>query len=254
MTAFYLKLLITPALMLAISLAAKRWGTQIGGLLSGLPITSALVMLFLSLEQGAGFASAAVPGALAGLAAVQATYLFYLLVTVRVSALTGCIAALALYGATALLMSRLGSLALSVIATLLLVTLIIVVTSKQARTSAAPYVPVPRWVIPMRMLTATLLLLAITASAKWLGPVFSGLLAPIPVIAWPLAVFAHVQGGRHELSAIVRGNAIGAVGVVGFYLTLKNSILQWGAVPSIATAVVLAVVATFVLARVLARR
>jgi hypothetical protein len=254
MTAFYLKLLITPALMLAISLAAKRWGTQIGGLLSGLPITSALVMLFLSLEQGAGFASAAVPGALAGLAAVQATYLFYLLVTVRVSALTGCISALALYGATALLMSRLGSLALSVIATLLLVTLIIVVTSKQARTSAAPYVRVPRWVIPMRMLTATLLLLAITASAKWLGPVFSGLLAPIPVIAWPLAVFAHVQGGRHELSAIVRGNAIGAVGVVGFYLTLKNSILQWGAVPSIATAVVLAVVATFVLARVLARR
>ena len=254
MTAFYLKLLITPALMLAISLAAKRWGTQIGGLLSGLPITSALVMLFLSLEQGAGFASAAVPGALAGLAAVQATYLFYLLVTVRVSALTGCIAALALYGATALLMSRMGSLALSVVATLLLVILIIIATSKQAQTNAAPFVPVPRWVIPMRMLTATLLLLAITASAKWLGPVFSGLLAPIPVIAWPLAVFAHVQGGRHELSAIVRGNAIGAVGVVGFYLTLKNSILQWGAVPSIATAVVLAVVATFVLARVLARR
>ncbi|WP_341520131.1 hypothetical protein AABC73_16710 [Pseudomonas sp. G.S.17] len=254
MTAFYLKLLITPALMLAISLAAKRWGTQIGGLLSGLPITSALVMLFLSLEQGAAFASAAVPGALAGLAAIQATYLFYLLVTLRVSALPGCIAAVVFYAAAALLMSGLGLLALSVIATLLLVILIIVATSKQAKTSAAPYVPVPRWVIPMRMLTATLLLLAITASAKWLGPVFSGLLAPIPVIAWPLAVFAHVQGGRHELSAIVRGNAIGAVGVVGFYLTLKNSILQWGAFASITTAVVLAVVATFVLARVLARR
>ncbi|OCR26192.1 membrane protein [Pseudomonas syringae] len=254
MTAFYLKLFITPALMLAISLAAKRWGTQIGGLLSGLPITSALVMLFLSLEQGAAFASAAVPGALAGLAAIQATYLFYLLVTLRVSALPGCIAAVVFYAATALLMSRLGLLALSVIATLLLVILIIVATSKQAQTSAAPYVPVPRWVIPMRMLTATLLLLAITASAKWLGPLFSGLLAPIPVIAWPLAVFAHVQGGRHELSAIVRGNAIGAVGVVGFYLTLKSSILQWGAFASITTAVVLAVVATFVLARLLARR
>ncbi|RMT52750.1 Permease of the major facilitator superfamily, partial [Pseudomonas coronafaciens pv. atropurpurea] len=52
MTAFYLKLLITPALMLAISLAARRWGTGVAGLLSGLPMTSALVMLFLSLEQG----------------------------------------------------------------------------------------------------------------------------------------------------------------------------------------------------------
>lgn len=254
MTAFYLKLFITPALMLAISLAAKRWGTQIGGLLSGLPITSALVMLFLSLEQGAQFALSAVPGALAGLAAIQATYLFYLLLTLRVSAFTGCITALAFYAAIALLMSRLGLLALSITATLLLVILIIVATSKQTQASAAPYVPVPRWVIPMRMLTATLLLLAITTSATWLGPVFSGLLAPIPVIAWPLAVFAHVQGGRHELSAIVRGNAIGAVGVVGFYLTLKHAILQWGVVPSITAAVVLAVVTTFVLARVLNRR
>lgn len=77
MTAFYLKLLITPALMLAISLAAVRWGTGVAGLLSGLPMTSALVMLFLSLEQGTQFASMAVPGALAGLAAIQATYLFY---------------------------------------------------------------------------------------------------------------------------------------------------------------------------------
>jgi hypothetical protein len=249
MTAFHLKLLITPALMLAISLAARRWGTHIGGLLSGLPITSALVMLFLSLEQGAAFASMAVPGALAGLAAIQATYLFYYLATRKVSALTGCIAALVFYAATAFLLSRLGWQALSIVATLCLVVLITVATSKQAQTSAAQYVPVPRWVIPMRMLTATLLLLAITASATWLGPVVTGLLAPIPVIAWPLAVFAHVQGGHQELRAIVRGNAIGAVGVVGFYLALQNTLVQWGPLLSITTAVVLAVVTTMLLAR-----
>ena len=254
MTAFYLKLLITPALMLAISLAARRWGTGVAGLLSGLPMTSALVMLFLSLEQGTTFAAMAVPGALAGLAAIQATYLFYFLVTQRVSALTGCVLALAVYGATAFLMSLSQGLALSIIVTLLLVTLIVIATSQQMPLHVAAYVALPRWVIPMRMLTATLLLLAITASATWLGPVVSGLLAPIPVIAWPLAVFVHVQGGRHELAAVVRGNAIGAVGVVSFYLALKYSILQWGALVSIATAVLLAVVVTAVLARLLAKR
>ena len=254
MTVFYLKLILTPLLMLAISLAAKRWGTRIGGLLSGLPITSALVMLFLSLEQGTAFASMAVPGALAGVAAIQATYLFYFLITRRISAVAGCIAALAFYGATAYLMSQAGLLVLSVIATLLLIVSIVIATSKQPPPPVASYVALPRWAIPMRMLTATLLLLAITASATWLGPVASGLLAPIPVIAWPLAVFAHVQSGRHELAAIIRGNAIGAVGVVGFYLTLKYSIMQWGAVMSITTAVVLAVVLTAVLARLLAKR
>lgn len=151
-------------------------------------------------------------------------------------------------------MNLLGLLALSIMFTLLMVALIIVATSKQTPPDVASYVALPRWVIPMRMLTATLLLLAITASATWLGPVVSGLLAPIPVIAWPLAVFVHVQGGRYELAAIIRGNAIGAVGVVSFYLTLRYSILQWGALLSIAAAVLLAVVVTAGLARLLARR
>lgn len=248
MTAFYLKLLITPLLMLSISLAAKRWGTHIGGLLSGLPVTSASVMLFLSLEQGAGFASMAVPGALAGVAAIQATYLFYFIVTRRVSASMGCIAALAFYVAAALLMNWLGSLTASIAITLCLVASIVGITSKGVEESKGHCVPVPKWIIPMRMLTATLLLLVITVGAQWLGPVVSGFLAPIPVIAWPLAVFAHVHGGRYELGAIVRGNAIGAVGVIGFYLTLKLMVFQWGIYMTVATGVALAVVITTLLA------
>ena len=106
----------------------------------------------------------------------------------------------------------------------------------------------------MRMLTATCLLLLITAGAQWLGPVVSGFLAPIPVIAWPLAVFAHVQGGRSELAAIVRGNAIGAVGVVGFYLALKMMVLQWGVYAAIATGVLMAVAVTVLFARLANRR
>ncbi|WP_264313790.1 hypothetical protein [Pseudomonas putida] len=254
MTVFYLKLFMTPILMLAISLAGKRWGAQIGGLLSGLPVTSALVMLFLSLEQGEGFASLAVPGALAGVAAVQATCLFYYWVTRHIGAFAGCIAALVFFVVAALATSHLGWVALSVIATLLLVIAIVVATSKPADASAARYVPMPRWVIPMRMMTATLLLLVITASATLLGPVVSGMLAPVPVIAWPLAVFAHVQGGRQELAAIVRGNGIGAVGVVGFYLVLQSTLLQWGAVTSVAVGVLLAVMVTFVLAKLLEAR
>lgn len=81
MTLFYLKLIVTPLLMWAISLASRRWGGLLGGLLSGLPITSALVMTFLCLEQGTAFALGALPGALGGLAAVQATYTVYLLAT-----------------------------------------------------------------------------------------------------------------------------------------------------------------------------
>ncbi len=254
MTVFYLKFLITPTLMLAISLAAKRWGAHIGGLLSGLPVTSALVMLFLSLEQGPGFALQAIPGALAGLAAVQATYLFYYQITKRSKALIGSIAALLVYALSAVLISHVGKVSVSVALTLLLLSVIIAVTTKPSHSGQSKVVSLPRWVIPMRMLTATALLLVITACAQWLGPVLSGLLAPIPIIAWPLAVFAHVQGGHDELGAIVRGNAIGALGVLGFYLAINMTIVPWGTVPAIAAAVVLAVVATFAVAKLLQRR
>lgn len=250
MTAFYLKLLITPLLMLSISLAAKRWGTQVAGLLSGLPVTSASVMLFLSLEQGPEFVSLAVPGALAGVAAIQATYLFYFIVTKRISALMGCMAALAFYVLAAFCMNGLGSLAASIGTTFCLIALILGATSNGGGASPGRYVPLPAWIIPMRMLTATLLLLLITAGAQWLGPVVSGFLAPIPVIAWPLAVFAHVHGGRYELAAIVRGNAIGAVGVIGFYLAVKMMVLPLGVYTAVATGVLLAVVITALLARV----
>jgi len=249
MTAFSLKLLLTPLLMLSISLAARRWGTHIGGLLSGLPVTSATVMLFLSLEQGPGFASKAVPGALAGVAAIQATYLFYFLVTSRIGALPACVSALAFYALMAVSVSALGSTTASIVIALCLVAAIHAVTSTRGAAELGHHVAMPRWIIPMRMLTATGLLLGITAIAQWAGPVVSGFLAPIPVIAWPLAVFAHVQGGRSELGAIVRGNAIGAVGVIGFYLTLKAMILPWGVYLTVGCGVALAVLLTMLLAR-----
>lgn len=254
MTVFYLKLLITPVLMLAISLAGRRWGAQLGGLLSGLPLTSAVVMLFVSLEQGPQFAAQAVPGALAGLAAIQATYLVYFLLSRWTPVFVTCCAALLFYGASAWGMSRPGGLWLPVLVTSLMLMVNVCVTRPALPGTGASYVRLPRWVIPMRMITATLLLLIITTSAEWLGPVVSGVLAPIPVIAWPLAVFAHVQGGRSELATIIRGNAIGAVGVIGFYLTLQGSILQWGTGLSVAAAVVLAVLSTVVLAKLLNRR
>ncbi|MFS0827381.1 hypothetical protein [Pseudomonas phoenicis] len=254
MSVFYLKLLITPMLMLGISLAGKRWGTQLGGLLSGLPLTSALVMLFIGLEQGPAFALQAVPGALAGLAAVQATYLCYFLITRRCPAWLACCVSLLFYGVGAWCMSQLGGLVLPVAVTVAMLVANLIATRPHPDLGRARLVPTPRWVIPMRMATATLLLLAITASAERLGPVASGVLAPIPVIAWPLMVFAHVQGGRFELATIVRGNAIGAVGVIGFYLAMHATIMAWGTGPAIAVAVVLAVVSTFALARVVNRR
>jgi hypothetical protein len=69
MDTFVLKLLATPLLILAASLASRGWGEIVGGWLVGLPLTSGPVSLFLALDHGTGFAAAASLGALAGAAA-----------------------------------------------------------------------------------------------------------------------------------------------------------------------------------------
>ena len=46
------KLLLTPLLIGLVSLAGRRWGPGVSGWLVGLPLTSAPVSLFLTLEQG----------------------------------------------------------------------------------------------------------------------------------------------------------------------------------------------------------
>ena len=93
-----------------------------------------------------------------------------------------------------------------------------------------------------------------TSLASWLGPATSGMLAPIPVIAWPLVVFAHVQGGRAGMAAMVRGNAIGAVGVIAFYLAMAGLLERLGVAVTISLAMGLAVVLTVGLAALSRRK
>ena len=61
-----LKVVLTPALIAAASLAARRWGHAVSGWLVGLPLTSGPIAFFLALERGTSFAAAAAIGSLAG--------------------------------------------------------------------------------------------------------------------------------------------------------------------------------------------
>lgn len=60
------KLCTMPLLILATTLASRRFGQATGGWLVGLPLTSGPIAVFLALEHGAGFAQLAATGSLAG--------------------------------------------------------------------------------------------------------------------------------------------------------------------------------------------
>ncbi|WP_319583032.1 hypothetical protein [uncultured Pseudodesulfovibrio sp.] len=241
-----IKLTVTPTMMLGVSLAAKRWGGFVGGIISGLPLTSAPIMFFLAIEQGAAFTERAASAALSGLTAVLLTYFFYLLISKRASVLLSCLTSLVFFAACSLLTFQPFFSGWAIPADLLLIALIIRRTEgSSAKRAASP--KSPSWGIPLRMAASTTLLLIVTALAHLIGPHWSGLLSPIPVVAWPLTVFLHKQSGRAEMVAAVRGNAISALGIILFYVVVSECMVRLGVFTAFCLALFAAVASTLAL-------
>ena len=222
-----LKLVITPVLILAASVASRRWGEAVGGWLIGLPLTSAPVAFFLAVEQGTGFAEQAAAGSLIGTAAQACFCLGY----ARAGGRFGWPACFAL-GAV----SFAASAALLQIVTLPLLLLVpvaigtLVLAARLIPPSAVERRPVavPRWDIPARMLVATAIVVTLTAAAPALGPRLSGVLATFPVFAAVLAVFAHRLQGPFAAHQVLWGLLIGLFDFIGFFFVIGMTITTFG--------------------------
>jgi len=221
-----IKLAVTPLMMLAISLAARQWGSLIAGLLSGLPLTSGPISVYMAIEQGDEFAHQAAFASLAGLASVLVAYLAYVLLTPIWALPVVCAICLAIFSASSWVLLSGASAVLSVAIAVAMMALLLWVTRRSA---SAPRPSAARTIsLPVRLITATALVLLTTSFARVLGPQISGVISLIPIIAWPLTVFAHLEGGRDNALIVVRGNAISAIGVVAFYLVVAEMILSRG--------------------------
>jgi hypothetical protein len=228
---FLFKLLMTPIFIGAVTLAGRRWGPAVSGLLMGLPLTSGPISVFLVLQYGPAFAARAAVGNLAGQASGCVFCLTYGLAA-RKWPWTLCVPAalLAFIGSTALL-DRFSWTLLS--AAILLLAAIIVAHRLLPRQSfaAVPSSP-PRWDLPARMVVATAFVLALTACARSLGAQLSGLIAPFPVFGLVLAAFTHHRQGPAAVAGLLRGNVLGSLAFITFFLLagwgLTGSWPLWG--------------------------
>lgn len=214
-----IKLLLTPCLMLGVSLAARKWGAFWGGLLSGLPLTSGVILTFLAIEQGTQFAHHTALAAIPGLAAVLCTYWVYVSVGKQHSPLLAGVAALTGFALVSLALTHLNVLMMSLSLLLCMIAVLIHLTGREYVPQAV-IIKKSVWDLPLRILASTSLLLLITALAPLVDATISGVISTIPVIAWPLTLFTHFNYGRNQMLLVVRGNAIGALGVLAFYVVM----------------------------------
>ena len=231
-----LKLIATPLLVGAASLAARRWGHAVSGWVVGLPLTSGPIAFFLALDQGAGFAAAAALGSLAGTIGQAGFCVVYGRLVARHGWITAVAAGSLGFALLTLALQRVtlpaGALALLVVAALA-VTLVAMPSGRGGGAVAAA----PRWDIPGRMVVTTLLVLAITGAAPALGPRVSGLLATFPVYGAILASFADRRDDTAAGIRVLRGMLLGLFSFAGFFVVLSAAIERLGVAPAFGAAI-----------------
>jgi hypothetical protein len=241
MSLLFFKLTVTPLLLLAASVASRRWGEAIGGFLVGLPLTSGPVSIFLALEHGPAFAAQATSGSLAATAAQAAFCVAYCWLAEFGWALA-LAAACAIFAVAASLLqaSGLSQAGLFVVAILALA-LALSVTPRHAVTSGNP--DLPWWDLPARMALITALVVGVTLVAPYVGPGASGVLASIPFMAVILTTFAHRRVGHAAAQQVMRGMAAGLFGFAVFFFVLSVTLTRLGIVAAYASAILGALLA-----------
>jgi hypothetical protein len=240
MNTLALKISVTPLLILAASLASRRWGEAIGGWFVGLPLTSGPVCFFLALDQGTAFAAAAGIGCLAGAAAEAGFTIAYGQMSRRFGwppALA--VASVAFFvGVAVLSWAALPLWPLAVLVSAALCLALWLMPRLEGGGLAAP--AVPRWDIPARVIVATSLVLGITALAPYLGPRLSGLVATYPVFATVMAAFSHHARGPAAALQVFRGLLTGLFAFTGFFAALAVGLEPLGLAGGFAAATAVA--------------
>ena len=214
-----LKLLIVPSFIVLITLAARRWGPQVAGVMAGFPLVAGPILLFIDLEQGHAFAAVAAAATVSAVTAAVAFGFAYAW-TSRIGVWWLSLpAALATWSATAFALARWQpSLATAAIMSLGVLWLAPRLLPAMGEIDAAK--PTSNGELLARMVAGALLVVAVTATAASLGSRWSGLLAMFPVLASVLCVFSHRSQGPTYVARLLRGMVKGYYSFTAFCVTL----------------------------------
>lgn len=224
-----IKLLFSPLLIGLASLAGKRWGPNIAGLLGGLPLVAGPIVLALWLQSGTPLVIEVSRAAPVG---VWATMVYLLTVGYasarlpwHLTLLVGWVAYLA--SAVALQKAGLAHNALPSVA--ILPGLWLAATRWLPRPAAAVRpARLPAAELGARMLAAVALVLGLTGAAEALGPEMTGVLVGGPVAATVIPAFIMARDSRDALLLALRGFLTGLIGFALFFLILGHAMAVLG--------------------------
>ena len=221
-----LKVAIAPVFIGVLSLIAQRYGHRAAGWLVALPVNTGSILLILTLTEGARFAATAALGALLGIVSIAAFSVGYSRSALRFTWPVCLGIAIAGFVVSTALLTQVPGLVLVDLAAAVAAVGVVLVTVPRRESGLPP--PAARWEIPLRMLTATLLVLGITTAAAGLGPQLSGLLSPVPIFTITLIIFTHSRQGPTPVFVFLVGLQYGLFSFAAFCAVAAVLLVPYG--------------------------
>ena len=229
-----IKLTLAPSLVAAATAVARRLGHRAGGLVGGLPVVAAPIVLIYALQHGQAYAARAAQGTVLGIVSLVAFSLTYATVARRARWPAAVAAGWAAFlTATALFALQPLPLAVSGVLTFA----VVVVASRSPALKRPMRADAHgRDLMLWRLLATVAMVLALTSASGSLSPWLSGLLAPFPVITAVLASFTHAQSGPDATAELLAGLVPGLASFALFFVALAIALPRVGTAAAFALA------------------
>ena len=248
MTVLALKLLLAPLLVVASSLAGRRWGPRLAGILVVLPIVAGPILLILYLDHGSEFAANAARAATLGIVPLAAFALIFAYFSIRHGWLVILLASWVTVLVADLALSR---IAVAAGIALLLALLALHGSGALLRRMHSPPPPAAAtqwWDLPARAIATAVLVVLLTGFAAFLGPALTGALAPFPIALSVVCAFTVAQSGHAGVLALLRGIVPGLDGFALFCFLVAVLINKMSATAAFSLATAAAVIFAVILA------
>lgn len=246
MNTILLKIVLMPTIIAGVTLAARKWGNVVGGVIAGMPWVGGAILFFIGIEQGETFMVYTLPGVFIGLISWLGFCTFYMIVGQRLGVLWTFLSGIFAYFVIGISFERFTntvSINLWFVAMLALTILSLNFFPKVKRTNKKEPKPLS-YEIPLRMIMITGFVLLITYFAEKLGPKWSGILTPFPIMTATLAIFTHYTQGMAQVRLALMGMYTGVIGFSVFLISISYFIPQYGLGNGFLMGLLLNVVAT----------